>query len=737
MRVATLVAVLLSARPAEAADDQFTYSLDAHSKRWPSQPAYGAVSWDQAKCMLRNRKIAFVGDSNTRFHFFTFNVFLDSGLLRSGPYRKDGEAPPDYDHATRKRTWTDWKARSPRSDHRSHFTKSFDSLGTTSDFYFAQTTWFGDDVTRSKNMADLAKDLKGYDLVVFNSGWWDLKPWNETKRGYVACGDDWTAACATSYARDVDSVIKQLLKPAKAGIWREASCCADNPRWRGNLENMNEIARKKVSKAKLDLVQTYFMYGVDQLDTATVGDHTHAKPGYYHRWTMGVLQAAERRLKTGCLAKPRERHVLEGSWVRDDSLEPGWDRYLFAYLPNFHEYETNRDFKCRMDESYKYAWRPNGTAAAPKLLSRDGLCKAFQGFSGLMLGDSLSRQVAETWRMRRVAPKFGDAPGGSEMWDRIREDEGHHRPLRDVRPEGPSLEKVDKRDVCDGGETFQFLGDQRPYSLLEDSFVASDRRVVACESNFYDKNGHTDIRPTREDELYEWVVEASTTSRRPVFFNTYNDVVGRNIYDMFECYRGYVDDEAEAKKLATRDVFAWWQRELDELAAALRRAAIRGWREKRIDVRVWYRTSPPGAEAWIRYGHSGHKGRATPGFHQDPEGYPKGEPWFNEPGGAIAPLSAAEVLNPPKGSEWEYGHEHLVEFNRFSAEIFQKHGHGVLNDTLMLGMRADAHPASSAFSHGQGDAVHYCLPGPVSYLLDAMIGLVRDEYETPRWYGLA
>jgi len=222
MRVATLVAVLLSARPAEAADDQFTYSLDTHSKRWPSQPAYGAVSWDQAKCMLRNRKIAFVGDSNTRFHFFTFNVFLDSGLLRSGPYRKDGEAPPDYDHATRKRTWTDWKARSPRSDHRSHFTKSFDSLGTTSDFYFAQTTWFGDDVTRSKNMADLAKDLKGYDLVVFNSGWWDLKPWNETKRGYVACGDDWTAACATSYFIAERGIFLRRIAAPPRREWSEA-----------------------------------------------------------------------------------------------------------------------------------------------------------------------------------------------------------------------------------------------------------------------------------------------------------------------------------------------------------------------------------------------------------------------------------------------------------------------------------------------------------------------------------
>ena len=44
--------------------------------------ATGEVSWAEARCMLRNRKIAFLGDSNSRFHWMTFNWFLETGKLR-------------------------------------------------------------------------------------------------------------------------------------------------------------------------------------------------------------------------------------------------------------------------------------------------------------------------------------------------------------------------------------------------------------------------------------------------------------------------------------------------------------------------------------------------------------------------------------------------------------------------------------------------------------------------------
>ena len=63
--------------------------------------ATGEVSWAEAQCMLRKRKIAFLGDSNSRFHWMTFNWFLEMGKLRvprGAKYDKRGHrGPPDYD----------------------------------------------------------------------------------------------------------------------------------------------------------------------------------------------------------------------------------------------------------------------------------------------------------------------------------------------------------------------------------------------------------------------------------------------------------------------------------------------------------------------------------------------------------------------------------------------------------------------------------------------------------------
>ena len=58
--------------------------------------AVGEVSWTEAQCMLRKRRIAFLGDSNSRFHWMTFNWFLETGKLRvprgSRSYRRRGDA---------------------------------------------------------------------------------------------------------------------------------------------------------------------------------------------------------------------------------------------------------------------------------------------------------------------------------------------------------------------------------------------------------------------------------------------------------------------------------------------------------------------------------------------------------------------------------------------------------------------------------------------------------------------
>ena len=55
---------------------------DATAAIASAHDAAGEVSWAEAQCMLRKRRIAFLGDSNSRFHWMTFNWFLERGKLR-------------------------------------------------------------------------------------------------------------------------------------------------------------------------------------------------------------------------------------------------------------------------------------------------------------------------------------------------------------------------------------------------------------------------------------------------------------------------------------------------------------------------------------------------------------------------------------------------------------------------------------------------------------------------------
>ena len=40
-------------------------------------------------------------------------------------------------------------------------------------------------------------------------------------------------------------------------------------------------------------------------------------------------------------------------------------------------------------------------------------------------------------------------------------------------------------------------------------------------------------------------------------------------------------------------------------------------------------------------------------------------------------------------------------------------------------------------ANGEGDTVHYCLPGPIDYALDEVIRVLRRSFDqAPRFYGV-
>ena len=69
------------------------------------------------------------------------------------------------------------------------------------------------------------------------------------------------------------------------------------------------------------------------------------------------------------------------------------------------------------------------------------------------------------------------------------------------------------------------------------------------------------------------------------------------------CYAEEAPDRfptpAAAHKLALADVVAWWRFELAAMARALRTSADRARDELGIELRSFYRTSPPAADRWV------------------------------------------------------------------------------------------------------------------------------------------
>jgi hypothetical protein len=135
------LSIIVTAAVAHAWHPEGKDALERNAK-W-NETRSGAISWAETKCMLRRRRIAFLGDSNSRFHWMTFNWFLETGELRSpreapgAYYDKWGHrGPPDYDKGLKGRTWTDTSRAEGVQDaaHRQWLTRTFEELGTTSEF---------------------------------------------------------------------------------------------------------------------------------------------------------------------------------------------------------------------------------------------------------------------------------------------------------------------------------------------------------------------------------------------------------------------------------------------------------------------------------------------------------------------------------------------------------------------------------------------------------------------------
>ncbi|KAH8086706.1 N2-acetyl-L-ornithine:2-oxoglutarate 5-aminotransferase [Aureococcus anophagefferens] len=149
------------------------------------------VTHDEARCILKDQRVAFFGDSLSRYCFFGMNVWLETGALRAEEFAgKWGVEGEDYD-CCQGQQWTDDEQDCDAgSGHRMYLYKDFDDINARTSFYFITSVWFDD-------LADLADTLEA-DTIVYNQGWWQLKDCRGTY-----CGDDFDDECEDTYREDL------------------------------------------------------------------------------------------------------------------------------------------------------------------------------------------------------------------------------------------------------------------------------------------------------------------------------------------------------------------------------------------------------------------------------------------------------------------------------------------------------------------------------------------------------
>ena len=136
-----------------------------------------------------------------------------------------------------------------------------------------------------------------------------------------------------------------------------------------------------------------------------------------------------------------------------------------------------------------------------RLKSGDGLCEALRGTRVINIGDSLTHQLVETWRARRIASSWpipdGFAYKKSEeghlskeidlanefarqsRGGRRRRRLGPHKEARE-NAEREARQRSDADEQCANGATFQFIEPQRPWSLVPWAFQEHDPSVAKC-----------------------------------------------------------------------------------------------------------------------------------------------------------------------------------------------------------------------------------------------------------------
>ena len=279
--------------------------------------AQAAVEWDEAKCVLINKKIAFLGDGITRNCFYVFNHFMESGGepydLVDGAWADKGEGSADYDEVA---LWTDWKRFDFVSErHQVHLKKSFGALDASSEFWFIQSAWSGPEATGGDaSLLDIAAAVAANDVVVANSGWWDLK--READR---SCGEDFSKdGCDDDYKAALGELATQILSKVDVGLFQTSSCCGeDGDSWVASIDAMNEAMRTVAQDRGIGVVETSDLYTYATAEAFTLSGVPNPATCLAH--VESQLRLIDYEQGSGCFPPPKKEKGKKGSTTKKSS----------------------------------------------------------------------------------------------------------------------------------------------------------------------------------------------------------------------------------------------------------------------------------------------------------------------------------------------------------------------------------------------------------------------------------
>lgn len=389
---------------------------------------------------------------------------------------------------------------------------------------------------------------------------------------------------------------------------------------------------------------------------------------------LGARVAALEQNVVQC-APPRPGHiVLLGAWQSNDGGAGGIDHDSFARSLSAADQRRRR--KCTWKKKH-YRWNssqaPAPQRAAAPLMAAPELRAALPPNTRLMfLGDSLSLQFADSYNLR---------------------------PCPTTR--------AGVNSKCTNGPDAVYRT-WRVHAFAPVEFRSSNPRVQPCVHDFR-SNKKKHVQKSTEHDDAATFEEALLHEKNSTHVDAVHNAVivvnqaahlHRPADRLGACYAKHDASATPTAALvaAQSDLLAWWRREVERQARHLSRFCARAKEVHNVTVRVFYRTSPPAADIWVR--NTRVENRPTTPLPPDAD--------------------LAEAYKSPGTRDGiEYSHNLFGAINDMSTAAYLAAGHGVIDVEHMLGVRVDAHPASG--TQGHGDALHFCAPGPVDFAVDAVV----------------